>query len=229
MRDVVHTVAASIVSIETDSGTGTGVAVRVRDQDRILTCAHVVKGAQVIEVVVRSEDEEGRYHFARHVGTVDRVNERRDLASLVVSGVSLSSVLPFAKQSPDLYDRLVIVANQNGRHAVGLEGRVQGVNGSTGCAEDNGLLIFSGLSISGGSGGAVCDIEGSLVGIVTHFMYDGDQPVHGMGVAVPLGALRAFLSRRERRQARPGQAGALVTASDPGSASDRPGPDVRRD
>lgn len=201
MRSDRAAVAESLVRIKVaDGSSGSGVAVQTPMGLRILTCEHVVRGHTSATVVTRAEGED-EYVFAEAPATVERVNKRWDLALLRIDeDVPIEAKpLAIAREEPDLYAAVILAACPNNLFGVVLDGLLQGCGGSLGAdAKAGGEYLFSGLSVSGSSGGAIANLDQELVGIITGVSRDEEQHVHPLGYAAPLRAVRRFVLQKPR-------------------------------
>jgi S1-C subfamily serine protease len=199
MRSDRAAIAAALVRIKVADGSGSGVAVQTPSGLRILTCEHVVRGHPGCTVIMRTEADD-EFVFTEVPATVERVNKKWDLAIVKIDDDSLIEVRPLiiAKDEPDLYEPVMLGSCPNNLFGVVLDGILQGRSGSLGSEEKSGEYLFSGLSVSGSSGGAVTNLDAELIGIITAVSRDEEQHVHPLGYAVPLRALRRFTLQKPR-------------------------------
>ena len=178
-------VAASSVTVETESGRGSGTVIgQIAGSALVLTCRHVIAGSFLVTVVV--EDDEYRDEYKALV--IDE-NEKDDLALLMVSDLHDSPVLPTAKHEPALYDRLIIVGSPMGMHRIVADGMLT----SKGVTSAGRLYRIQGFIMFGLSGGTITNLRGELVGVPEIVAQYHGVPVPQVGLAVPLPAIRKFL------------------------------------
>jgi S1-C subfamily serine protease len=188
-------VAQSLVRIRTKDASGSGVAVTTPEGLRVLTCAHVVEGADEVDVIMRTEVE-GEYVFTESPAEVVKENKRWDLALLKIVGQIDVKPIMLAREEPELYEAVILAACPNASWGVVLDGILQGTNGSLGEDDDKNEYLFSGLSAHGSSGGAVCNADQELVGIITSRAHDEETVIHLLGYAAPLSAVKRFIGTR---------------------------------
>jgi S1-C subfamily serine protease len=172
---VIAAAMGSIVSVETlsyggpfgqqVSGTGSGVV--IRDDGIILTNAHVVQGAQRIQVTAAAG---GTEYEANLVGS----DAEHDIAILKVDSSDLNAISIGSSERLQLGDSVVALGYPLGLGTTATEGIVSGLDrtitvgdGPYGANELTGLLQTDAAINPGNSGGALLDSNGRLVGINT--------------------------------------------------------------
>jgi S1-C subfamily serine protease len=186
---VAAAVAPSVVTVQTGDASqrpaGSGVVIR---SNRVMTAAHVVAGATKVEVVTQGGDT-----IAAKVLGID---PQTDLALLEVSSDSLPLLSLAPSTELKVGQTVVAVA------AVRLTRYWLGVNvvsdlnltADTGTGVRVAGLVETGIaSDATKAGGALVDVDGDLVGILTSPAAGPDgasSPVSGNGLAVPVNMLR---------------------------------------
>ncbi len=204
-------------------------------QGLVLTCEHVVRGAETVSVVL----SDGR----RVRATVTGVDPRSDLAVLSVAAAVLPAV-PLA-DAADLRCGQSIAAfgYPRGSRSTRAASRSAGVVAASGCRlrvpggqavdrYDGDLVRTTAVVEPGFSGGPLVDRSGAVVGVLT--AVDSDDA--GASYAIPVNARTLAVIDRLRRgesveygnlgvEVRPegGAAGARIVAVAPGAPGDRAG------
>jgi S1-C subfamily serine protease len=205
---VARALAPSVVQIETRVGLGSGV-VYDADESLILTAAHVVAGADQVQVVLADG--------TRLAGTVLGIDDGTDVGVVQVDGAGLAAA-PLAEGIPAEVGQMAVAIGS----PFGLEGTVTaGIVSSearavTGPDGRTRTLIQTDAAINpGNSGGALADRHGRVIGI-NDFIVSLSGGNEGIGFAIPIDvALRAA---RSIVAGEPMAAGYLgVTGTDPTS------------
>lgn len=166
---------------EDPSALGAGVV--VAEDGTILTCLHVVAGAEVIRVTFA----DGFQTEARLVNA----QPNNDLAVLVADIVPENLVPAILGSSSDLAlgDPVVAVGNPFGLVGSVSEGVVSGLNRSTetGDLRLKGLIQFDAAVNPGNSGGPLLNRRGEVVGLVTALLNPVKQNFFvGIGYAITI-------------------------------------------
>ncbi|MGH7778007.1 MAG: S1C family serine protease [Candidatus Dormibacterales bacterium] len=178
--DVVKSVSASVVQIQTSQGLGSGVVYDSKGD--IVTNDHVVAGASSYSVTLA----DGRKFPARLVGAF----AAGDLAVIRVSAPSLHPASFGDSSKLQVGDIVMAIGNPLGLQSSVTEGIVSALGRTVG--EGNGVtlpgVIQSSAAINpGNSGGALVDLSGHVVGIPTLAAVDqqigGSAP--GIGFEIP--------------------------------------------
>lgn len=157
------------------SGAGSGVIWTA--DGYIVTCNHVIDGANVIRVILT----DGSTYYADVVGT----DAQTDLAVLKVQASGLRAVtargtaLVLGESSIAIGNPLGVLANTVSEGILSCLAREITVEG-----QSMSLLQTTAAVNSGNSGGGLFDINGSLIGIV-NAKSTGDS-VEGLGFAIPI-------------------------------------------
>jgi serine protease Do len=206
-RSTVQVLSAS----EGSQGNGSGV---VLTEERVLTNAHVIQGSKL-----SVESWEGK----RVQAVVTKVDRRRDLALLTVSGLHAPPAVLGDSDQLQVGTAVVAVGNP-----LGFTGAVSsGIVHLIGPARP-----FSGLTwihadvrlAPGNSGGPLADFRGQIVGINTMVV------AGGLALAVPSRAVQVFLSRTAPSKSlgvvvrpvriRNREMGMMILEIDPGGAAE---------
>jgi len=147
--------------------------VRGWDGDLVLTNAHVVAGAETVEV----QSPDGASVTARVRGTL----VGRDVALLALPPGSSGSFEALAVGSPATPGDRVSVAGFPAGERTRRDGRVEGVEVRSGYGGTSEVLLVDAEARPGVSGGAVLDAEGEVVGLVA-----ARDPRSGDTVAYPI-------------------------------------------
>ncbi len=182
--ELVRQVEPSVVSVTTSTaggGVGGGSGVIVRADGVIVTNAHVVLGAETVEV--------GFADGHRVLARVHATDEHTDLAVLVVDREDLP-VAELAEHYPLVGELVVAVGNPLGFENTVTSGIVSGLQRSlpAGLTEPVGPLIDliqTDAAISpGNSGGALVNATGQVIGVTVAYIPPGAGAV-SLGFAIP--------------------------------------------
>jgi S1-C subfamily serine protease len=199
VRDERLSVAAATCRVNAGKSFGSGVAVAWGSQVLVVTCKHVVDGADLVVLKVVAETDDG-YQVLEVPAEVVRVNKKHDLALLRPQVADGLSPLALATSEPGRQDMLMVAGCVNGAQGVCVDAILQARDGSDDDAENPSHdYLISGLFSAGVSGGAVANQDGELVGIAKEVVRNGDRHVHLLGYATPLPALRRFLQQAVKR------------------------------
>lgn len=192
MQSALASIAESLVYVETEKSLGSGVIVG-SDGDflDVLTCWHILEGCSRF-AVRRRRERKGAFFFPRARATLVDYDKETDLALLRVKAKS-SDVIALADEVPDLYGRIYLAGHPNGLGWICVEGTLQGVPGSWG--EDEELILFSGFTFGGSSGGIVTDLDCKLIGLISNTPREDYVDLQGLGYAIPITTVRPFLDR----------------------------------
>jgi putative serine protease PepD len=175
--NVVNRVTPSVVQISTGSGMGSGVV--FDNRGNIVTNAHVVAGAESVDVTLAN----GRSLRGNVVGSFTS----GDLAVVRVSGNGLRPAVFADSSKLDVGDIVMAVGNPLGFQSSVTEGIVSGLGrtvGAGGSSIQNAIQTSASIN-PGNSGGALVDLDGRVIGIPTL----GGQG-EGIGFAVPSNTVR---------------------------------------
>ena len=174
-------IAPSVVTVRTGGDTpkavGSGVVVQ---SDRVMTAAHLLVGATVVEIVTPT----GQRLDAKIIGT----DPQTDLALLEVNGGDLV-LAPVGASNPLQVGQTVVAVSaiRGTGYRLGISiVSDRNVMAATGTGIDVAGLVETGLTVTPDmAGGALVDQNGIVVGILTHPV--GDNP---NGLAIPSSAVR---------------------------------------
>jgi putative serine protease PepD len=225
-------VSAGVVQVRTGTGSGTGFVI---DGDgTIVTNAHVVGGAD--QVQVRFDD---RGDGVR--ATVAGVDASSDLAVLHVDPGGSPPLRPLALADSDkvrVGDSAIAIGYPLGLDRTATAGIISGlgrqIQAPNGFSIDNVIQTDAPIN-PGNSGGPLLDARGRVVGINSQIATAGSQGNVGIGFAVPSNTVREVVPKLKSGQTirRPylgistgpalGGHGALVGSVEPGGPGERAG------
>jgi S1-C subfamily serine protease len=173
-------------------GDATGSGFVVDGQGHIITNAHVVEGADSVEV---SFDESGNSVPAEVMG----VDTSTDLAVLKVDPADVEDLTPVPlgdSSNVEVGDQVIAIGNPFGYSRTvttgivsGLQRQIQAPNGFT--IND---VIQTDASINpGNSGGPLLDANGRVIGINSQIATGGGQGSVGIGFAVPVNTAKRLV------------------------------------
>ncbi|MDQ3557136.1 MAG: trypsin-like peptidase domain-containing protein [Gemmatimonadota bacterium] len=167
----------AVVSVSTGRGSGSGVI--IRQDGVILTNAHVVGNAQVVQIGLA----DGRRLQGRVLGrdpTVDIAVVRIAASSLPVAPIADSDRLEVGQAA-------IAIGNPLGLERTVTTGIVSAINRELRGLGADGLIQTDAAINSGNSGGPLLDSGGRVIGINTAVLgLDPRQPATGLGFAVPI-------------------------------------------
>ena len=174
---VAERVSPAVVSIS--PGTGVGSGFFIRDDGTILTNAHVVGGADVVEVRLA----DGRRLQGRVLGRDPSV----DTAVVQVRGQGFPAV-PIADSDGIRAGQVAIaIGSPLGLERTITTGVISAVNRRLGVSELEGLIQTDAAINPGNSGGPLLDSAGRVIGINTAIL---TAPGGGLGFAIPINLAR---------------------------------------
>ena len=174
----------STMQVQARRGSGTAVAegsgVFIDAQGHILTNAHVVQGAQQLQVVYN----DGSKVSAKLVGA----DTAADIAVIQVSG-QVPAYLSLGDSSAlQLGETVVAIGNPLGDYSGSVTaGVVSGLNRSVQGSGHSGLIQTDAAINHGNSGGPLLNLDGQIVGINTLAVQQSSdgQIAEGLGFAIP--------------------------------------------
>ncbi|MEZ6018318.1 MAG: trypsin-like peptidase domain-containing protein [Planctomycetota bacterium] len=194
-QDVSALVAPGVVSIATFETRGglplprsQGSGVVFRADGVIVTNAHVVAGADVLEVTF----VDGTSVRAEVIGT----DEESDLAVLRVPLQGLLALTFRAEPAPRVGEAVLAVGNPLGLGHTVTAGIVSGLGRALGIATYEDFLQTDASIHPGNSGGPLVDLEGRVVGINTA-VSDRARGGQGLGFAIPARMVQAIAAELE--------------------------------
>ena len=197
-QDVYEKVLPSVVSITCyDSrSTSSGTGVIMDAGGYIITNAHVVEGAQRIQVLLT----DGRELEARCVGA----DALSDLAVLRVSAIGLQPAEFGDSNALRVGDEVVAIGDPLGVELRGTmtDGIISGINRDIKSGNRTLTLLQTTAELnSGNSGGPLVNCYGQVVGINTMKIgdYASESGVEGLGFAIPITAVQTVLEQLANR------------------------------
>jgi len=169
-------------------GTATGSGFVIDEQGRIITNAHVVDGADEIEVTL---DDEGESYGAEVLGT----DPSTDIAVIEVDAPD-EALEPLAlgdSSQVEVGDSAVAIGNPFGLDRTATAGIVSAVQREINAP--NGFVIQDAIQTDapinpGNSGGPLLDAAGRVIGVNSQIESAGGQGNVGIGFAVPINTAR---------------------------------------
>ena len=199
------------------AGAATGTAFVIDDAGHLLTNAHVVEGAEDIEVKLGGED--GETLDAKVVGS----DPSTDVALLEVNPPEggLQALELADSEGVSVGDPAVAIGNPFGLDNTATAGIVSGIQREI--SAPNGFTISNAIQTDapinpGNSGGPLLDAAGRVIGINSQIEAAGGQGNVGIGFAVPINTAKdvadQLLENGEVEHAFMGITGADVTPGD---------------
>ncbi len=177
-------VGPAVVSIRTDQGLGSGVI--YDSSGLVLTNAHVIEGANTIQVILA----DGQHLDGRVLGATTGF----DIAVVKVNGSNLPTASLGTSSNLQPGQPVVAIGNPYGFERTVTAGVVSAVNrpvneGQAGSY--NQPMIQTDAAINpGNSGGPLIDLQGNVVGINTLMAAPEGMPAQGLGFAVPVDTIK---------------------------------------
>jgi S1-C subfamily serine protease len=176
-------VGAAVVCVRTHKGVGSGVIYDA--SGLILTNAHVVDGAETINIGLA----DGRHFSGKVLGT----DAGFDLAVVRIDGQNLPTAPLGDSGSLRVGETVVAIGNPYGFDHTVTTGVVSALNRpiSEGQTSYSQPMIQTDAAINpGNSGGPLVDLRGNVVGITTLVAAPQGFPAQGLGFAVPVDTAR---------------------------------------
>jgi len=164
-----------------ESGTGTGVIVNA--DGTILTAAHVIDGAETIEVTYADG--------TKSAATVASADVKQDVATLTPARLPETVVPAVLGGGLDVGDDVVAIGNPLGLTGSTTSGVVSGLDrvARSESGQISGLVQFDAAVNPGSSGGPLVNDRGQVAGVVVALANPTDAGTFiGIGFAVPIGA-----------------------------------------
>ena len=181
VADIYDRVVVSMVVITADRDRlGSGVV--ANRSGAILTAAHVVSGADTIQVAFADGTET--------TATVASSDEASDIATLIPADLPETIVPATLGGTVEVGGPVVAIGNPLGLAASASAGVVSGLDRRADTADGTfaGLIQFDAAVNPGSSGGPLLDAGGHVAGIVVSIADPGkDRAFAGIGFAVPIG------------------------------------------
>ncbi len=182
---ILRKAATSAVIVHGAHGRGSGTVVgKAGSAYIVLTCAHVIKDETDLAIATPRGD---------FPAVLDKVDEARDLATLLVAGDLGIKPMRVAMFEPNLYETLYVMSSPLGIPQTGSEGVLYSKNRSLG--EPTPRWAFTGFMLPGSSGGTITNIYGELV-CVAEAIHTSEITgmVPELGYCVGLQDIKFFLS-----------------------------------
>lgn len=199
LEDVASIVSPSVVVITTEqmvsspyvwfggsyvqSGAGSGVV--MSEDGYIMTCAHVVNGAQNIKVTLADDTE--------YTATVIGYDTTADIAVVKIEATGLTPAVMGNSDELAVGETVLAVGNPLGQlGGTVTDGIVSAINREVSVESNNMTLIQTNAAISpGNSGGGLFNANGELIGIVNAKSSAVDETgnlteAEGLGFAIPI-------------------------------------------
>jgi serine protease Do len=171
-------------SQQVQAGSGSGII--LTSDGYIVTCKHVVDGAETIKVILNDDSE----HDATLVGT----DSRSDLAVLKIDATGLSPATLGDSDMLTVGEDVIAIGNPLGElRGTATSGIVSALSREVTVENTTMSLIQTDAAISpGNSGGGLFNSSGSLIGIVNAKASSTDA--EGLGFAIPVSSVKTIIS-----------------------------------
>ena len=171
-------------SQQVQSGSGSGII--LTSDGYIVTCKHVVDGAESIKVILNDDTE----HEATLVGS----DTRSDLAVLKIDATGLSPATLGDSDMLTVGEDVIAIGNPLGElRGTATSGIISALSREVTVENTQMKLIQTDAAISpGNSGGGLFNASGSLVGIVNAKASSSDS--EGLGFAIPVSSVKTIIS-----------------------------------
>jgi len=171
-------------SQQVQAGSGSGII--LTSDGYIVTCKHVVDGAETIKVILNDESE----HEAKLVGS----DSRSDLAVLKIDATNLSPATLGDSDMLTVGEDVIAIGNPLGElRGTATSGIISALSREVTVENASMKLIQTDAAISpGNSGGGLFNASGSLVGIVN--AKASSNNAEGLGFAIPVSSVKTIIS-----------------------------------
>lgn len=165
-----------------DTVTGHGTGVIIRENGFIVTCYHVVEGAEKITVTMDDQTE----YTAEMVGYDDRF----DLAVIRVDAVDLPAVALGNSDTMDSGEEIVVIGNPLGEFGFSVTAGILSAPARELTVDETPLrLMQMDAAVNpGNSGGALLNMQGQLIGIVNAKI--SASGIEGIAFALPWNSIQ---------------------------------------
>ena len=184
LQDIYENTIDSVVSISCSSlhSTSTGTGLILTEDGYIVTNAHVIEGAAVVQVILQSKQS--------YQATVVGADEITDLAVLRIDAMDLHPAKLGDSDNMRVGDTVVAIGDPLGLELSGsmTDGIVSAINRDISVDGRSMTLIQTNAALnSGNSGGPLINCYGQVVGINTMKIgdYMSSAGVEGLGFAIP--------------------------------------------
>ena len=173
----------------TDNGQaqlGSGSGIILTSDGYIVTCKHVVDGAETIKVILNDDSE--------HVATLVGSDSRTDLAVLKIDATGLSPATLGDSDMLTVGEDVIAIGNPLGElRGTATSGIVSALSRDVTVGSMDMSLIQTDAAISpGNSGGGLFNASGSLIGIVNAKASASNS--EGLGFAIPVSDVKSIIS-----------------------------------
>ena len=171
-------------SQQVQAGSGSGII--LTSDGYIVTCKHVVDGAETIKVILNDDTE----HEAKLIGS----DSRSDLAVLKIDATGLSPATLGDSDMLTVGEDVIAIGNPLGElRGTATSGIISALSREVTVENTSMSLIQTDAAISpGNSGGGLFNASGSLVGIVNAKASSSDS--EGLGFAIPVSSVKTIIS-----------------------------------
>lgn len=169
---------------QVQAGSGSGII--LTSDGYIVTCKHVVAGAETIKVILNDDTE----HEATLVGS----DSRSDLAVIKIDATNLSPATLGDSDMLTVGEDVIAIGNPLGElRGTATSGIISALSREVTVENTSMKLIQTDAAISpGNSGGGLFNASGSLVGIVNAKASSSNS--EGLGFAIPVSSVKTIIS-----------------------------------
>ena len=169
---------------QVQAGSGSGII--LTSDGYIVTCKHVVDGAETIKVILNDDTE----HDAKLIGS----DSRSDLAVLKIDATNLSPATLGDSDMLTVGEDVIAIGNPLGElRGTATSGIISALSREVTVENTSMKLIQTDAAISpGNSGGGLFNASGSLVGIVNAKASSSNS--EGLGFAIPVSSVKTIIS-----------------------------------
>lgn len=171
-------------SQQVQSGSGSGII--LTSDGYIVTCRHVVNGAETIKVILNNDQE----YDAKLIGS----DSRSDLAVLKIEATGLSPATLGDSDMLTVGEDVIAIGNPLGElRGTATSGMISALSREVTIENTTMSLIQTDAAISpGNSGGGLFNASGSLIGIVN--AKASSSNAEGLGFAIPVSSVNTIIS-----------------------------------
>jgi serine protease Do len=165
---------------------GSGSGIILTSDGYIVTCKHVVDGAETIKIILNDDSE--------HVATLVGSDSRTDLAVLKIDATGLSPATLGDSDMLTVGEDVIAIGNPLGElRGTATSGIVSALSRDVTVGSMDMSLIQTDAAISpGNSGGGLFNASGSLIGIVNAKASASNS--EGLGFAIPVSDVKSIIS-----------------------------------
>ena len=169
---------------QVQAGSGSGII--LTSDGYIVTCKHVVDGAETIKVILNDDTE----HDAKLIGS----DSRSDRAVLKIDATNLSPATLGDSDMLTVGEDVIAIGNPLGElRGTATSGIISALSREVTVESTSMKLIQTDAAISpGNSGGGLFNASGSLVGIVNAKASSSNS--EGLGFAIPVSSVKTIIS-----------------------------------